>query len=338
MERQYLYDLVEKGLSTREISKITNKSQTSVRHWLKKYKIKTKNKSFKDGYINLNLRETRITKETQHCSCCKIKLTDQNAYNRKQNLYHSLCKECHASDTLNKRLNFKTKAIKYKGDHCQKCGYDKNITALDFHHLNPNQKEINPAKLYYKPWEYSKQELDKCILLCSNCHREEHYKQNEIKQQEKVLFINTIENFSSFILTGANTGLPSCKKCDVILTEDNRAAGNKKATCKSCNSKFVIEKTIEGKQRAVDYMGGKCSVCAYNKCIRALEFHHLDPSKKSETYNKRFRSWGFERQKKELENCILVCSNCHREIHSKEEHETTPQTVHHIHRPPTNPL
>jgi transposase len=327
MDRQYLFDLVDQGLSIRGISKITNKSQTSVRHWLKKYNLKTKHKSFKQGYKNPN-KIQKISKDCQICCQCQVKLTHHNSYKKSQDLYYYLCKKCYAAKTLEQRLNFKIKAIKYKGNHCQKCGYDKNIAALEFHHLNPQEKEINPAKLYHKPWEYAKQELDKCTLLCANCHREEHYRQNEIKQQEKVLSLSTIENFSSFILTGANTELPSCKKCDTILTEDNRAAGNKKATCKSCDSKFVMEKNIEGKQRAVNYMGGKCSECGYNNCIRALEFHHVDPTKKSETYNKRFRSWSFERQKKELENCILVCANCHREIHSQDLHSTTPQTVH----------
>lgn len=320
MDKQLLVDLVDQGMSLNQIVKIVGKSQSSVRHWLKKYNLKTKHKSFADGYSY----PKRVSKDSQVCACCKIKLNDKNASIRKtRNIYYYLCKTCLSNKDLKRRVDFKIKAIKYKGDKCQHCGYDKNITALEFHHINPEEKEILPAKLYSKPWEYAKQELDKCILLCANCHREEHYRQNQIKQREKILNLNSIENFSSFILTGSNTGLPSCKKCDTILTKDNRAAGNKKATCKSCDSKFVMEKATEGKQRAVDYMGGKCSICEYDKCIRALEFHHLDPNKKSETYNKRFKIWSFERQKRELKNCILVCSNCHREIHSKEEHKTS---------------
>lgn len=319
MDRQYLCDLVEQGLSTREISQKVCKGQSTVRHWLQKYNLKTKNKSFTQGYKY----SKRVSKDNQFCCNCNVKLNDNNAgCRRTKNIYFYLCKECHRIKSLETRINFKKKAIKYKGNHCQKCGYDKNIAALEFHHSNPQEKEINPAKLYSKPWEYAKSELNKCTLLCANCHREEHYKENQIKQQQKQFLVFDASNLSNSILTGANTGLESCNNCDKILTGDNRAKGSHKNICKPCDSKLVMEKTIIGKQRAVDYMGGKCSECGYNNCIRALEFHHVDPTKKSETYNKRFRSWSFERQKKELENCILVCANCHREIHSNDGHKT----------------
>jgi transposase len=70
MDKEYLESLVEQGLSTRDIAKKENKSQTSVRHWLKKYSLKTKNKSFKDGYTNKCRYAKSWTKENQNCSCC----------------------------------------------------------------------------------------------------------------------------------------------------------------------------------------------------------------------------------------------------------------------------
>ena len=68
---------------------------------------------------------------------------------------------------------------------------------------------------------------------------------------------------------------------------------------------------------SVEFMGGKCSICNYNKCINALEFHHKDPTQKDFGVgtNGHTRSW--KRIEKELEKCILVCSNCHREIHDE---------------------
>ena len=73
-------------------------------------------------------------------------------------------------------LKRKLEAIESHGGKCSNCGYSKNIAALDFHHKNPDEKEYqldvrhfantNPDKL--------KEELDKCILLCANCHREIH--------------------------------------------------------------------------------------------------------------------------------------------------------------------
>lgn len=70
------------------------------------------------------------------------------------------------------------------------------------------------------------------------------------------------------------------------------------------------------KRRAVDYLGSSCKVCGYNKCLAALEFHHLDPKEKdfqiSDVYRNP-RKW--EDVVIELNKCILVCANCHREIH-----------------------
>lgn len=70
------------------------------------------------------------------------------------------------------------------------------------------------------------------------------------------------------------------------------------------------------KQRIVDEFGGKCSICSYNKCAAALELHHLDPTLKDPSFSK-FRSSpsAIEKVAKELTKCILVCANCHREIH-----------------------
>lgn len=61
----------------------------------------------------------------------------------------------------------------------------------------------------------------------------------------------------------------------------------------------------------------ECSICGYNKCKQALDFHHVDENSKD--YNiSQFRSSGISRIKlrEELQKCILVCANCHREIHS----------------------
>lgn len=219
-------------------------------------------------------------------------------------------------------MDFKKKALEYKNSCCEFCGYDKDITALDFHHLDSSQKEILPSKLYYKSWDYAKQELDKCIVLCSNCHREEHFRLDNKKQLEKEFNKFNVSSLTSFINTGTNTGNSSCKKCDIVLTDENIASKKHYLICKSCNSARAMKREKDGKKRAVEYMGGCCSVCGYDRCIRALEFHHLEPDKKTKDFEKRFKVWSFKRQKGELENCIIVCSNCHREIHSKEEHKT----------------
>ena len=71
------------------------------------------------------------------------------------------------------------------------------------------------------------------------------------------------------------------------------------------------------KERLVDYKGGKCEICGYNKCITALEFHHLNPNEKDFGIST-FNTLSFDKCKQEVDKCILVCANCHREIHDEE--------------------
>ena len=68
------------------------------------------------------------------------------------------------------------------------------------------------------------------------------------------------------------------------------------------------------KQKAIDYKGGSCKICSYNRCNEALTFHHLNPSEKDFTIAY-MKSWGFDRIKSELDKCILLCTRCHTEVH-----------------------
>ena len=72
------------------------------------------------------------------------------------------------------RKRKKIKAVEYKGGQCQVCGYHKNVEALEFHHINPEEKDFQIGNFLTKPWAIIQKELDKCVLVCSNCHREIH--------------------------------------------------------------------------------------------------------------------------------------------------------------------
>ena len=67
---------------------------------------------------------------------------------------------------------------------------------------------------------------------------------------------------------------------------------------------------------AIEYKGGKCLICGYNRCNEALEFHHIDSHKKDFGISKDGYTRSWEKVKLELDKCICVCANCHREIHS----------------------
>lgn len=68
------------------------------------------------------------------------------------------------------------------------------------------------------------------------------------------------------------------------------------------------------KQRLIEIAGGKCCICGYNKCTSALEFHHINPEEKEFSIGGN-TNVGFLRAVEEIKKCILVCANCHREIH-----------------------
>ena len=86
--------------------------------------------------------------------------------------------------------------------------------------------------------------------------------------------------------------------------------------CQKCDNENQKRQSKKLKQKCIDYKGGACVKCGYNKCNSALDFHHLDPSKKELGLSKNRRKW--EILKAELDKCILVCANCHREIHAAE--------------------
>lgn len=66
-------------------------------------------------------------------------------------------------------------AIERLGGKCQICGYEKCSEALDFHHINEKSKAFGiSSKGYTRSWEAISREIDKCYLVCSNCHREVH--------------------------------------------------------------------------------------------------------------------------------------------------------------------
>ena len=71
-----------------------------------------------------------------------------------------------------KKKLLKNKAISYMGGCCQICGYNKCEAALHFHHLNPHEKDFTISSK--SNWEDIVDELDKCILLCANCHISYH--------------------------------------------------------------------------------------------------------------------------------------------------------------------
>lgn len=77
------------------------------------------------------------------------------------------------------------------------------------------------------------------------------------------------------------------------------------------------ERGIYRKLHLIEYLGGKCEMCGYDKNIAALEFHHKNPEEKSFQLDSRHLSnTNVELIKKEADKCLLICANCHRELHN----------------------
>ena len=106
--------------------------------------------------------------------------------------------------------------------------------------------------------------------------------------------VTTVNKYAS----SANVGIK--------LTDDERIRRSRDAV-RTHRKKLKI--------KAVQYMGGKCKLCGYDRCYDALDFHHTNESEKRFNFSQHFnRKW--ETLKPELDKCILVCATCHREIHA----------------------
>lgn len=109
---------------------------------------------------------------------------------------------------------------------------------------------------------------------------------------------------------------PQCKKNKKI--GDFYGKKYKAGWCKECFIRLRKQRIKDRKRSVINLMGGGCSICGYDKCLSAIEIHHLDPCKKEYSWNE-MHSLRWKTILTEIKKCILVCSNCHREIHSSKE-------------------
>lgn len=84
-------------------------------------------------------------------------------------------------------------------------------------------------------------------------------------------------------------------------------------TLKHCITCISRERRHQAKQKAIKFLGGKCEICGYHRCTRAMHFHHLDPSLKEFTISN-YCNASWDKIEKELKKCILLCGNCHTEV------------------------
>lgn len=109
------------------------------------------------------------------CPKC-LQEKDESCFHKKnsENRLCSWCKDCVYTKQKLRWKHRKKKAVEVLGGKCVKCGYCKNFSALHFRHLDPSEKEFDWNRSRLHKWEKVLKELKKCVILCGNCHAEEH--------------------------------------------------------------------------------------------------------------------------------------------------------------------
>ncbi len=217
-ERVKSIELRKEGLSINEISRRLNVSKGSVSSWVRKVELTSDQKLY---LKNLNkgkiwkiyetkidveevkkfLLENSISLARKKFSCsryflnhlvekykikCKFGSGNPQLYCQlcgKKNLV-TLCHFCTTCTSRIRRLSAKIKGVKLLGAKCKHCGWEtseENYSAFEFHHTGEEEKEIEIGKYLNSNWNKVKKELEKCILLCSRCHRIYHSKYKDGK-------------------------------------------------------------------------------------------------------------------------------------------------------------
>jgi hypothetical protein len=157
MDEAVLRAFVARGLSIRQISAECGRSPTAVRHWLRRFGLQTK-------------RADRVVPGEPLRECPTHGLRVFRRYGRSASLRCPLC----ASDRVARwRRRAKETLVQEAGGSCAVCGYDRYIGALQFHHLDPATKRVAFAERgLTRALRILRQEAEKCVLLCANCHAE----------------------------------------------------------------------------------------------------------------------------------------------------------------------
>lgn len=117
--------------------------------------------------------------ETKVCTKCKRELPIDQFYwrDKKAGRRRSECKDCHNGYVKAKYQEKQNDIEELKSElSCAKCG-DNRGYVLDFHHLDPEEKDVAVSRMISNNYSLDKikKEIDKCVVLCSNCHREFHH-------------------------------------------------------------------------------------------------------------------------------------------------------------------
>jgi transposase len=168
LARAQLEPLVESGSTIAEIAAEVGRSKTTVRHWLQRHGLKTQSR-----------RGRCRSEESRAASAAGITVTTITCPRHGQTAFvldgrgYYRCRRCRAEAVSRRRRGVKEILVRESGGACSICGYASNMRALHFHHVRPDEKQIefNGGGLA-QSLETLRAEARKCVLLCSNCHAE----------------------------------------------------------------------------------------------------------------------------------------------------------------------
>jgi len=125
----------------------------------------------------------------------------------------------HRQSEKHKERKFKLISLR-NNKGCEKCNYNKNIAALDFHHIDSSTKlfKLDARNLSNRRWESILKEFEKCEILCANCHREEHFPELELLCANDYINLFDSNNSKNEIL--------KCVDCGVDVTKKSKRCSN----------------------------------------------------------------------------------------------------------------
>ena len=177
LTREQLEPLVESGATLKEMAQALDRSTSTVRHWLEKHGLATKNRRGPRptaGRAEISREEIDRALEqgtrTVPGECERHGRGDFAIVGSRRRVQ---CKRCRAEAVARRRRKVKEITVAEAGGACVLCGYNRCLAALEFHHTDPKRKSFGLAhRGITRSIERVREEAKKCVLLCANCHAE----------------------------------------------------------------------------------------------------------------------------------------------------------------------
>lgn len=166
LTREELSRLVDRGLTLREMAVRLDRSTSTVRHWLVRYGLKTsRHHRNRERAIDAIARgEKRFLSNCRKHGDTQFLVLAEG---------RSRCARCNNESVSNQRRKSKRTLVEEHGGRCVLCGYDRHIGALQFHHNHPEEKKFAVSRAGVTiALQRSREEAEKCTLLCANCQAE----------------------------------------------------------------------------------------------------------------------------------------------------------------------